>query len=183
MFPIQDAAPVRWELAERAYHEYVKHGGRGQSLERLSQRGGFGLQEFACFYQGHMPMSGHRACIEVADAAGILVANLERERDEANRKAKAYLEELKTYHGTALQNIQLRKALERLMCVDAAMPIKHEVDAQSQADKALDLTPTKSEERVKLMEEVLDASRHFASIGGNKLHDALVAFDKHKRGD
>lgn len=87
MFPIQEAAPVRWELAERAYHEYVKHGGRGQSLERLAERGGFGLQEFACFFHGHFPDARHRECVEKADAVGILLMDLEKDRDDWKSKA------------------------------------------------------------------------------------------------
>jgi hypothetical protein len=36
---------VPWWLAEVAYESYVKSGGRGQSLERLAERGGFGRYE------------------------------------------------------------------------------------------------------------------------------------------
>lgn len=54
-------------MAERAYVEYLKHGGSGQSLERLAERGGFGLQEFACLFAGHYP-GEHPRCIQDADA-------------------------------------------------------------------------------------------------------------------
>ena len=36
---------IPWWLAEEAYEHYVKCGGRGQSLGRLAQRGGFGRAE------------------------------------------------------------------------------------------------------------------------------------------
>lgn len=38
----------KW-LAEIAYTRYVEHGGRGQSLDRLCERGGFGRSEFLAF--------------------------------------------------------------------------------------------------------------------------------------
>ena len=36
-----------WELAELAYSAYSSAHGTDQSLERLAQRGGFGIDEFA----------------------------------------------------------------------------------------------------------------------------------------
>lgn len=73
-FPIQGHDPITWEAAEVAYRTYVKHGGSGQSLEMLARRGGFGLCEFACFHQGHLPgnrwdfgeRDPHLACIRRA---------------------------------------------------------------------------------------------------------------------
>jgi hypothetical protein len=49
-FPIQASDGVRgikipWELAEEAYEEYSKRYGTSQSLERLAERGGFGVEE------------------------------------------------------------------------------------------------------------------------------------------
>lgn len=52
-FPIQSPIHVRgmgqltipWHIAEEAYKEYILQGGRGQSLERLAERGGFGWEE------------------------------------------------------------------------------------------------------------------------------------------
>lgn len=38
----------RW-LAEIAYTNYVKHGGSGQTLDRLCERGGFGRMELLVF--------------------------------------------------------------------------------------------------------------------------------------
>lgn len=65
-FPIQGGDAIPWAAAEQAYREYVKHGGAGQSLERLAERGGFGLQEWACLYHGHYPGHNHASCIQRA---------------------------------------------------------------------------------------------------------------------
>lgn len=52
-FPIQHGEPIPWTAAEKAYQTYAKLYGRQQSLERLAERGGFGLKEWACLYLGH----------------------------------------------------------------------------------------------------------------------------------
>lgn len=44
-FPAQNGAPIPWSLAERAYAVYASRYGRAQSLERLAERGGFGINE------------------------------------------------------------------------------------------------------------------------------------------
>lgn len=59
-FPIQQGQPYRneerrrvypaqsfipWWLAEKAYEQYVKLYGNGQSLERLAERGGFARKD------------------------------------------------------------------------------------------------------------------------------------------
>jgi hypothetical protein len=49
----------RW-LAEIAYTEYVKNGGRGQSLDRLNERGGFGRQEFLMFLKDAFDVAGFK---------------------------------------------------------------------------------------------------------------------------
>lgn len=54
-FPIQQSEPVPWGYAERAYRTYSARFGTQQSLERLAERGGFGLEEFSCLYLGHVP--------------------------------------------------------------------------------------------------------------------------------
>lgn len=38
---------VPWELAELAYREYARKYGTQQSMERLKERHGFGIHEFA----------------------------------------------------------------------------------------------------------------------------------------
>ena len=59
MFPIQRAVPIPWAEAERAYVVYAKHFGTSQSLQKLAERGGFGVQEFLCLWQGHNPIDCH----------------------------------------------------------------------------------------------------------------------------
>lgn len=84
-FPIQDGLPIPWAAAEQAYREYVKHGGAGQSLERLAERGGFALAEWACLYQGHYPGAYHGKCIQravLAVAAPPIREQALRDRDE-----------------------------------------------------------------------------------------------------
>jgi len=49
-FPIQHGLTISWEAAERAYLYYCKSCGGSQSLERLAERGGFGLFEYALFW-------------------------------------------------------------------------------------------------------------------------------------
>ena len=59
-FPLQPArrgypgatAPlsIPWSVAERAYGAYASMYGRGQSLERLAERGGFGVEEMDQLY-------------------------------------------------------------------------------------------------------------------------------------
>ncbi len=56
LFPIMGGKAVLWEDAEKAYLTYVSiAGGRGQSLKRLGERGGFGDAEFAYYFQGLCP--------------------------------------------------------------------------------------------------------------------------------
>jgi hypothetical protein len=45
-FPIQNGLTVSWAGAEEAYRGYVRLYGDSQSLERIAERGGFGLSEF-----------------------------------------------------------------------------------------------------------------------------------------
>lgn len=58
-FPIQGGLTVSWEAAERAYEHYAKLYGRQQSLERLAQRGGFGIREFVELWYGRKDMADH----------------------------------------------------------------------------------------------------------------------------
>ncbi len=52
-FPIQDVGSVAWAAAEHAYTNYTRRHGHDQSLDRLAQRGGFGLGEFADLFFGY----------------------------------------------------------------------------------------------------------------------------------
>jgi hypothetical protein len=45
-FPIQGGLTVSWEAAENAYRGYTRLYRDAQSLERIAERGGFGLGEF-----------------------------------------------------------------------------------------------------------------------------------------
>lgn len=47
-FPIQGGGRIPWWLAELAYVYYAEHY-HGQSLERLAERGGFGMVELISF--------------------------------------------------------------------------------------------------------------------------------------
>jgi len=47
-FPIQHVGMIPWSLAERAYDVYSAKYGTTQSLQRLAERGGFGLAELGC---------------------------------------------------------------------------------------------------------------------------------------
>jgi hypothetical protein len=51
-FPIQRGGKVDWTAAEQAYRDYSKRYGTDQSLERLAERGGFGIVEFCEHYRG-----------------------------------------------------------------------------------------------------------------------------------
>lgn len=50
-FPIQRGGTVDWVAAEQAYAAYAKSFGREQSLDRLAERGGFGIYEFCRLYR------------------------------------------------------------------------------------------------------------------------------------
>jgi len=78
MFPIQPdlnymtfPKTVAMKHAEAAYDFYAKIFGTMQSLERIGQRGGFGVVEFSCLLQGLNPGRVHGA-----DAAPIVAAAL-----------------------------------------------------------------------------------------------------------
>ena len=54
-FPIQDGGTIPWWLAEKAYAFYHEQW-PGQSLERLAERGGFGVRELICFLRRDLTM-------------------------------------------------------------------------------------------------------------------------------
>lgn len=54
-FPIQSGLSVTVPAAQRAYQTYVRFYGNGQSLERMAQRGGFGVMEFVMLWDGRAP--------------------------------------------------------------------------------------------------------------------------------
>jgi hypothetical protein len=67
-FPIQGGLTVSWAAAERAYKHYSKHFGTDQSLERLAERGGFGVIEFVHLYYDIMSGRGKPSDLGVAQA-------------------------------------------------------------------------------------------------------------------
>jgi len=60
-FPLQPWAiggnrlDIPWSIAERAYKTYTRLFGSSQTLERLAERGGFGVREWACLMVGKNP--------------------------------------------------------------------------------------------------------------------------------
>lgn len=62
-FPVQGLSHVphgvrfriSWEIAEKAYEYYSEKFGKGQSLERLAERGGFDISEIICFLAKQFP--------------------------------------------------------------------------------------------------------------------------------
>ncbi len=86
LFPIQQGESIPWAAAEKAYVTYARLFGTQQSLERLAERQGFSVQEWACLYLGHDP-GQHRwlrheggslvvepACIQKASTLAALAA-------------------------------------------------------------------------------------------------------------
>ena len=58
-FPIQGGLTISWEAAQRAYDHYAKLYGRSQTLQRLAERGGFGIREFVELWYGRKDMADH----------------------------------------------------------------------------------------------------------------------------
>lgn len=63
-FPIQGGLRIPMWAAERAYETYAKLFGRDQSLQRLGERGGFGLLEWGALFAGHNPAGMHNQRLE-----------------------------------------------------------------------------------------------------------------------
>lgn len=63
-FPIQQGGKVTWEVAEVAYRTYSRRYGTRQSLERLAERGGFGVLEFCGYYRGGLPPEARSTNLE-----------------------------------------------------------------------------------------------------------------------
>lgn len=60
-FPIQrGGGSIPWKAAQRAYKFYVSRFGSEQSLERLAERGGFGILEFCLLYLGLNPFDSRK---------------------------------------------------------------------------------------------------------------------------
>ena len=55
MFPIQRSDPIPWSVAETAYTAYVARYGSQQTLARLADRGGFGIDEMDLLFPAWRP--------------------------------------------------------------------------------------------------------------------------------
>jgi hypothetical protein len=51
-FPISGGLTISRQSAEKAFETYARLFGADQTLERIGDRGGFGLQEFVWLYRG-----------------------------------------------------------------------------------------------------------------------------------
>lgn len=54
-FPLQGLGSVPWDVAEVAYSTYRRCFHNDQTMERLAERGGFGVEEFCLLYMGLNP--------------------------------------------------------------------------------------------------------------------------------
>lgn len=88
LFPLQTSYPdkaapgplsIPWAIAEKAYSAYVQKHGRGQTLERLAERGGFSWCEMDILYP---PWRDETDALKIAEAR---VRELETERDRLAR--------------------------------------------------------------------------------------------------
>ena len=52
-FPIQEVGLIPWSVAERAYARYAQLHGNEQTIERMAERGGFGLAELGYLLRGY----------------------------------------------------------------------------------------------------------------------------------
>jgi hypothetical protein len=117
-FPIQRWKSIPWSAAEKAYETYARLFGTDQSLERLAERGGFGLQEFACLYLGHNPTK-HGYTDDLDKLKGpecVARVALELEADEGDifkglRAAKEAVDRI--YANESPEMKRLRQFLER----------------------------------------------------------------------
>lgn len=83
-FPVQQYGLIPWHVAERAYEVYARKFGRQQSLERLAERGGFGVEEMDLFAPGWRtppPEPVVRWCVK--GPGGLDVSSLFATREEA----------------------------------------------------------------------------------------------------
>ncbi len=71
-FPIQGGLTISWVAAEHAYEHYVRFFGTEQSLDRLAERGGFGLFEFVDLYRAIHPIRYGNTRLDEATVARIL---------------------------------------------------------------------------------------------------------------
>lgn len=96
-FKVNGYGFIPWHVAEKAYEIYVKHhGGWGQSLERVNERGGFYVEEMDKFYPDWRKESSEndslRSELLQARAAHMRVQS---QFDEARRLMEGHMETMK----------------------------------------------------------------------------------------
>lgn len=101
LFPIQtqrgaEPHPLRipWSIAELAYSVYAASYGRGQSLERLADRGGFGPDEMDMFLPGWRGMCSELDSLRAELARVTEERNAARECERAKDERIAELEKM-----------------------------------------------------------------------------------------
>ena len=91
-FPIQGFSfGIPWSAAERAYKTYAERYGKEQSLERLAERGGFGLYEFAFLYLNQYPRNNATCSDREGEIGKALSEALKFDKDEYIDKLKKAL--------------------------------------------------------------------------------------------
>jgi len=66
LFKMMDGPPIPWWLAEVIWQGYAQCGGRGQPLEVVEQRGGFGWDEVAYFWKQEDARKAMKAALAAA---------------------------------------------------------------------------------------------------------------------
>src|SRR5690606_9962744 len=136
MFPIQaerGAKPhpmkIPWSVAERAYSVYAARYGKGQSLERMAERGGFGPGEMDMFLPGWREECSEIAQLRTAlaiaehyirygdgqaqDLNGMVVRSREREPVDSRPTRGEALRALDSYRdGGAMRAVRLQALKE-----------------------------------------------------------------------
>lgn len=79
-FPVQGWGNIPWSIAEEAYAQYAQKFGTSQSLERLAERGGFGIEEMNQFVPNWLKRIG--------------TINQQRQNDKLIHVIKGFCEEV-----------------------------------------------------------------------------------------
>ena len=115
VFPLQASngrpAPLKipWSIAEKAYSQYVFSYGRGQSLERIAQRGGFSALEMDELFPGW-----ENECSEIKRLQS-RISSLEAALSLDDENVERYRKELEIYAGDirhVITGIRRRVGLE-----------------------------------------------------------------------
>jgi hypothetical protein len=138
LFPIQDIdAGIPWSEAEKAYEAYAKFFGRDQSLERISERGGFGLEEFACLRAGRNPSRFNHATdyrLVYAAVKVILLAHVETLTQQVAELQQARTDDSLSPNSSASQGRSDESVFHRV--VPSGRDSGHLKQAEQQRDAA-----------------------------------------------